>query len=381
MPIDPTLGAGLIMGAGSLLGNIFSGSLGAISQAQANSTNVALQRETNAQQERLFHEAMGYNTDMWRQTNDYNSPSAQRARYEAAGFNPYLMMSQTSAGNATAATSGASPSLTAPQVQPNLAWSQAAQGIGNSLASIPAQYQAYRKNENDIAAQHLSLKEMALTLKQKVIKTILENDNLREQIRNQYKDWQKKEKELSILNKQDDKLRYDLRYYDDMLASQAKEQKFAAEERYQRSVQAREDARHAELVNKVFPQMSQKEMNVLDSQVMSNRASAAASHAQAALAKKQGEYYESASAVNWENAKTTYHMRPGLLQAQKLANQIQQGNIRLQSLNIPQAELEAARNKGILEMRNGSLVFKDLDTGASWLSDHCAALGALIKAW
>ncbi len=45
---------------------------------------------------------------MWNRENEYNTASAQRARLEEAGLNPYLMMSGGSAG--VAGSAGASSS-------------------------------------------------------------------------------------------------------------------------------------------------------------------------------------------------------------------------------------------------------------------------------
>lgn len=50
-----------------------------------------------------------YQTEMWNKQNEYNTPEAQRQRLEAAGLNPYMMMSGGSAGSVSG-TSGSSPS-------------------------------------------------------------------------------------------------------------------------------------------------------------------------------------------------------------------------------------------------------------------------------
>ena len=82
-------GNAVINGVSSLLG----AGVGAYSQSSTNDANKAIARETNAMQERMFHEQLAYNTEMWHKNNDYNTPSAQAQRYRAAGMNPYIMMS------------------------------------------------------------------------------------------------------------------------------------------------------------------------------------------------------------------------------------------------------------------------------------------------
>lgn len=56
------------------------------------------QNEWNRQQSL---EAYQRDMEMWRIQNEYNSPSSQMARYQAAGLNPNLIYGQGSSGNAT----------------------------------------------------------------------------------------------------------------------------------------------------------------------------------------------------------------------------------------------------------------------------------------
>ena len=86
--IDPILGAGIVAGAGSLLGSIFGGSSQADAQASANRTNLQIARETNAANEKLWQNQANYQTQMWNETNEYNSPENQKKRLLAGGINP-----------------------------------------------------------------------------------------------------------------------------------------------------------------------------------------------------------------------------------------------------------------------------------------------------
>lgn len=121
---------GSAIGAGaSLIG-------GAGSTAAQNAANKEIAQMNNAFNEKMFDKQVAYNKEMyqqqlgdqwkfyndakdnsWKLYNDqkeYNSASAQRERLEAAGLNPYLMMSGGSAG---VAQSGAAPSGVAPSGQ------------------------------------------------------------------------------------------------------------------------------------------------------------------------------------------------------------------------------------------------------------------------
>lgn len=121
---------GSAIGAGaSLIG-------GAGSTAAQNAANKEIAQMNNAFNEKMFDKQVAYNKEMyqqqlgdqWKFYNDakqnswdlyndqkeYNSASAQRERFEAAGLNPYLMMNGGSAG---VAQGGSSPSGAAPSAQ------------------------------------------------------------------------------------------------------------------------------------------------------------------------------------------------------------------------------------------------------------------------
>lgn len=68
---------------------------------------------------KLYEDNKAYQTEMWNKTNEYNDPSAQRERLEAAGLNPYMMMNGGSAGVAgsVSGTQGSAPSAGSPSVQ------------------------------------------------------------------------------------------------------------------------------------------------------------------------------------------------------------------------------------------------------------------------
>lgn len=96
---------------------------------------------------KLYEDNKAYQTEMWNKQNEYNDPSAQRARLEAAGLNPYMMMNGGSAGVAgsVSGTQGSAPSAGAPGaqgVQPPTAtpysadYSGVMQGLGHAIDTI-----------------------------------------------------------------------------------------------------------------------------------------------------------------------------------------------------------------------------------------------------
>lgn len=141
------LASGIIGAGSSILGNIF----GSKSQSDTNKTNLQIAQMNNEYNERMFNKQLEYNQDMFNQQIDYdqkkmeqqnnfnarmqneaigaqqvyNSAKAQRARLEAAGLNPYLMMSGGNAGTVSAVSgssgTGGSPSpmgVNAPTASP-----------------------------------------------------------------------------------------------------------------------------------------------------------------------------------------------------------------------------------------------------------------------
>lgn len=148
------LGSALVGAGASLLGNIF----GSKSQSDTNKTNLQIAQMNNEYNERMFNQQLEYNQDMfnqqvdydWKKTQyqteknnaaqlaavgmqqEYNSAVNQRKRLEAAGLNPYLMMSGGNAGTASAVSSSA-----------GTGGSPSALGVNAPTAS-PAVMQAFR---------------------------------------------------------------------------------------------------------------------------------------------------------------------------------------------------------------------------------------------
>lgn len=148
------LGSALVGAGASLLGNIF----GSKSQSDTNKTNLQIAQMNNEYNERMFNKQLEYNQDMFNQQIEYdwkkmqeqnthnalmaegafnrqakyNSAVEQRKRLEAAGLNPYLMMSGGNAGTASAVSSSA-----------GTGGSPSAMGVNAPTAS-PAVMQAYR---------------------------------------------------------------------------------------------------------------------------------------------------------------------------------------------------------------------------------------------
>lgn len=149
--------AALIGAGASAIGAI--GSSVASNKGQANAAQMS-----NEFTEKMFDKQVAYNKEMYQQqlgdqwnfyndakqnswdmfnaANEYNSASAQRERLEAAGLNPYLMMSGGNAGVATAQSSAQGSAPSAQGVSPGAAtpysvdYSGIAQGLGLAMDQV-----------------------------------------------------------------------------------------------------------------------------------------------------------------------------------------------------------------------------------------------------
>ena len=126
---------------------------------------------------KFYNDAKQNSWDLFNATNDYNSASAQRQRLEAAGLNPYLMMSGGSAGTASSSSipSGSSPSaqgINPPTATPYSAdYSDLDQGFGQAADIIEST--SKRKVDNATADN------LRIEAKYKAAKTMAEIINLR----------------------------------------------------------------------------------------------------------------------------------------------------------------------------------------------------------
>lgn len=138
------IGAGIISGAGSLIGGLFSSS----GSRYAARKQLQAVRETNAANLQIAQQNNAFNERMWNMQNEYNTPSAQRARLEAAGINPYLMLDGSSTGVAQSASpADTSGTQVAPDVGSTIAGGY--QSLGNSIASAASQI-AQMAFQNDL---------------------------------------------------------------------------------------------------------------------------------------------------------------------------------------------------------------------------------------
>lgn len=133
----PAIAAALIAGGASVGSNVIGGIFNRNAQRAANRTNLAIARETNAQNYQIFREQNEFNKEQLNNYLQYNTPAAQRARFEDAGINPYMALGSMQNGNAQSAlTSANSAPMQATQVQPENGMAQGIQGALLNAATV-----------------------------------------------------------------------------------------------------------------------------------------------------------------------------------------------------------------------------------------------------
>lgn len=133
----PAIAAALIGAGGAIGSNLLGGIFNRNAQRSANNSNVAMQRETNAQNYQIFREQNEFNKEQLNNYLQYNTPAAQRSRFEDAGINPYMALGSMQNGNAQSAlTSANSAPMQATQVQPENGMAQGIQGALLNAATV-----------------------------------------------------------------------------------------------------------------------------------------------------------------------------------------------------------------------------------------------------
>lgn len=118
-----------------------------------NASNERIADKTNALNYKMWQEQKQYDYEKWKEELAYNTPSAQRKRFEEAGINPNLAIAQMNGGNAeSAATSGNRPDAIAAQMlNPAEEVSQYANNLQNIAGGFNNLSRTFQQNQLDAA--------------------------------------------------------------------------------------------------------------------------------------------------------------------------------------------------------------------------------------
>lgn len=118
-----------------------------------NASNERIADKTNELNYKMWQEQKQYDYEKWKEELAYNTPSAQRKRFEEAGINPNLVIAQMNGGNAeSAATSGNRPdAIAAEMLNPAEEVSQYANNLQNIAGGFNNLSRTFQQNQLDAA--------------------------------------------------------------------------------------------------------------------------------------------------------------------------------------------------------------------------------------
>lgn len=165
---DKLIGAVPIVGpVVSAVGSIAGGAVA--KQGSDAAARAALQatRETNAANLKLAQYQNDWNLAQWNRQNAYNTPAAQRARYEEAGINPYFALGNMSSGNAESLMSADMSNQQSGAEAFNMK-AQGSQQLGASISSAANQFFNTQYQQEQTKALQIQNTENLLSMNKRV---------------------------------------------------------------------------------------------------------------------------------------------------------------------------------------------------------------------
>lgn len=162
--IAPLVLGGALAGAGSLLG----GALGLFGSKKASDSSLQATRETNRANRQLAEYQNEWNLAQWFRQNDYNSPSAQRLRYEQAGINPYFALGNITSGSAQGELQSAPLANQQSGAEAYNMLAQGYQNFGNSVANVGSQFFNTMYQQEQTKALQIQNTENLLSMRYRV---------------------------------------------------------------------------------------------------------------------------------------------------------------------------------------------------------------------
>lgn len=237
--------------------------------------NYQAQKSANRTNESLMREQMAYQTSERLATQEYNTPLAQRQRFEAAGINPYMALGNIDAGNTTAQSA-----VGTPDIQP--------ERLGDAISEFGAAPDKVMQSVS--MAQQIQGQEEAI--KQARAETLYKERNLKADLDNKLADIKVKlagkdlsEQQKKVLQQQEKDLeaqakmhQIDLDYHEQLTRSRNSREENLARLAYEQTLGQHLQNEYQSLVNDAFPELNA-------AQIASLKAQTAASYAQADLSR------------------------------------------------------------------------------------------------
>lgn len=241
--------------------------------------NAEAQRDANIKNVDLMREQMKYQTSERLAAQQYNLPANQRARFEAAGINPYMALGQIDAGNTTAMSAPGAPNIQAEN------YGDVLSSLGSGIRDTTTQMQAVQQ----IQAQNEAIKQAK-------VDTLYKERNVIADLNNKRADYELKlaskgvnEEQKKVLQKQikelDNQIKLstiDADYHEQLVRSRNSREENMSRLAYEQTLAQQLQNNYQTLVNEAFPALNAAQIRALN-------ASATQSYAAANLSNKMSE--------------------------------------------------------------------------------------------
>lgn len=175
-------GAPLIGPAISAVGSVVGGAIAKQGSDAAARASLQATRETNAANLKLAQYQNDWNIAQWNRQNAYNTPLAQRQRYEEAGINPYFALGNISSGSAESVMSANMANQQSGAEAYNMK-AQGSQQLGASIANASSQFFNTQYQQEQTKALQIQNTENLLSMNKRV--QGLEYDNQAKKMANE----------------------------------------------------------------------------------------------------------------------------------------------------------------------------------------------------
>lgn len=166
----------------SAAGSILGGSIAKSGSDAAARASLQATRETNAANLKLAQYQNDWNLAQWNRQNAYNTPLAQRLRYEEAGINPYFALGNINSGQAESLLSADMSKQQSGAESFNMK-AQGAQQFGASVANASSQFFNTQYQQEQTKALQIQNTENLLSMNKRV--QGLEYDNQAKKMANE----------------------------------------------------------------------------------------------------------------------------------------------------------------------------------------------------
>lgn len=323
-----------------------AGTASVISQKSANKTNVKLQNETNALNYQMFREQLGFSERMQDKQNEYNTPANQRARFEQAGINPYLVMGNINSGNSELVTSPSPNPAQSPSVQSVSGFADMLQNLG----TVPSRALEISSMSEQINAQREAVKQARIQSEFYRAEKIAGINKTLQETQNLVKSGKLTDVEVREANQRIGRMRHEIESLKlanqfnrrTMRARTKKEEKMADLVAAQEQGQLLQNA-YQQLTNDAFPSLNEAQMSLLAGQTY-----------QAVMS---GEMSKEGASLNQAMTKRELTKIVGDV----IDNGIKANQFKLSDFGLTSAQLQAMRDGKIIENLNQSTISNWLD--------------------